>query len=226
MALNSLQKRLRLIHSHPRLMGALIVGMVLGVVLPTSSGLVLKILSGWNATVWLYLGLMINLLLREADAAKISRLAAQEDPNAIFALAIMSLGATLSLAALIVEPGLAKNDGGTQRLLHYILTGATVVGSWLLIDVMYSFHYAHLFYRSKGEEKPIAFPDEISTPGYWDFLYFSVTIATTAQTSDVNIMSTAVRKTVVAQSILAYVFNAAIVGVDADRKLTQLEAFC
>jgi uncharacterized membrane protein len=78
---------------------------------------------------------------------------------------------------------------------------------------MYSFHYAHLYYRSPPDQKPLRFPDNIADPGYWDFLYFSFTIAVAAQTSDIGVMCTPARKAVLAQSVLSFIFNAAIIGM-------------
>lgn len=202
----------RLFHSHPRLMSALLIGFVTGALMPQAWGLTLRTLIGWNTAVWTYLALT-GWLVVFGSGRRIVRLAQQEDANAIFALAVMSFAAVASLAAIIIELGSAKNVSGGMKAFHYLLTCGTVLGSWLLVSVMYSFHYAHLYYRSHSGPKPVRFPDDIECPGYWDFLYFSFTIAVAAQTSDVSVMSTSVRKTVLAQSILAFVFNAAIIGM-------------
>jgi uncharacterized membrane protein len=204
--------RRRLFHSHPRLMSACAIGVIAGAMLPQAWGMSLKCLIGWNIAVWLYLGMTSWVILR-GNPRQISNLAQQEESNAVFALAVMSVGAMISLAAIVIELASAKNLVGHQRLMHYGLTAATVLGSWLLVSVTYSFHYAHLYYRSQTGSKPLRFPDDSLEAGYWDFLYFSFTIAVAAQTSDVSIHSTRARKAVLAQSVLAFVFNAAIIGM-------------
>jgi uncharacterized membrane protein len=68
-------------------------------------------------------------------------------------------------------------------------------------------------YRSPPARRALRFPDNEQHPDYWDFLYFSFTIAVAAQTSDVIVMTRAMRKTVLAQSILGFIFNAAILGL-------------
>jgi uncharacterized membrane protein len=193
-------------------MSAILTGALAGMVLPPSWGNVLRAVIGWNAAVWGYLGLMSWLMLR-SDAHHMHRLAKQEDSNAVFVLAAMSLGAVLSLAAVVMELATAKNVSGTARFLHYGLTGGTVCGSWFLVAVIYMFHYAHMFYRAAPSEKPLRFPDDLADPSYWDFLYFSFTIAVAAQTSDISIMTTSMRKAVLAQSVLSFMFNAAIIGL-------------
>lgn len=208
----SMLYRRRLFHSHPRLTSALLAGCVAGMILPSQWGITLRALIGWNVAVWAYLALMSWLMVR-SDTEGMHRLAWQEDNNAVFVLVVMSLGAILSLAAIIFELASAKNVSGTGRLFHYLLTGATVFGSWLLVAVIYTFHYAHLFYRERPSRKPLRFPEDLANPGYWDFLYFAFTIAVAAQTSDISVMTTSMRKAVLAQSVLAFVFNAAIIGM-------------
>ena len=79
--------------------------------------------------------------------------------------------------------------------------------------VLYTFHYARLYYTAPKNEAPLAFPETDLLPNYWDFLYFSFTIATAAQTSDVVIRSRSMRKTVLAQSVLSFFFNLSIIGL-------------
>ena len=47
---------------------------------------------------------------------------------------------------------------------------------------------------------------------FWDFAYFSFTIAAACQTADVSTRSVQVRKTVVAHSIISVLFNVSILG--------------
>ena len=59
---------------------------------------------------------------------------------------------------------------------------------------------------------PLSFPNE-DLPDYWNFLYFSFTVAVAAQTSDVAIASRNTHKVVLLQSILSFIFNVAIIGL-------------
>jgi len=100
-----------------------------------------------------------------------------------------------------------------DRLAHYAFTGATVVGSWCLLATLFAFHYARAYYRSPAERRALRFPDGETCPDYWDFLYFSFTIAVAAQTSDVSVMSRPMRRIVLAQSVLGFFYNVAILGL-------------
>jgi uncharacterized membrane protein len=100
-----------------------------------------------------------------------------------------------------------------QVALRYAFTALTVVGSWLLVGVLFCFHYAHVYYRAPKDRLPLRFPDEGLEPNYWDFLYFSFTIAVAVQTSDVTVMSRTMRKLVLGQSVLSFFFNLLILGL-------------
>lgn len=184
----------------------------MGLTLPAHLNAITRLLIGWNVTVWLYVCLMGWLMVR-ANHDKVRRIAAQEDKGALVILIIMSLTAVASLAAIIFELSTVKDLSLSQHLIHYGFTGATVLGSWLLVGILFTFHYALMFYRSPVTQRALLFPDNETNPDYWDFLYFSFTIAVAAQTSDVAVMSRSMRKTVLAQSILCFLFNVAIIGL-------------
>ena len=125
----------------------------------------------------------------------------------------MSIAAIASFAAIVLELTSIKNLPFSHRLAHYAFTGATVFGTWCLVATLFTFHYARIFYKSPIERRALCFPDKEEHLDYWDFLYFSFTIAVAAQTSDVMVRSHSMRKTVLAQSILSFLFNVAILGL-------------
>jgi uncharacterized membrane protein len=202
----------QIVHSHPRLVVAVLVGLVAGAVAPASWQVVTRVLAGWNVMAWLYLGQMA-WLMATASRARVREIAEREDNNAAVVLAILSIAAALSLVAIVVELSSSKGLPDTQKLGHYLFTAMTVVGSWLLLGTTYTLHYARLFYLSPVKQRALRFPEDELHPGYADFLYFAFTIAVAAQTSDVLVMSPSVRKAVLAQSVLSFVFNAAIIGL-------------
>jgi len=98
-----------------------------------------------------------------------------------------------------------------------ILTATTLIVSWSLLPTAFSMHYAHLYYRQGAEQhKALLFPDKIEKPEYWDFLYFSFTLAVACQTADVATGSTEVRRITLIQSVMAFVFNLAILGLSVN----------
>ncbi len=87
------------------------------------------------------------------------------------------------------------------------------MGAWFLIPTIFTQHYARLYYDTDAPETPLLFPDHSLTPNYWDFLYFSFTIAVASQTSDVVLRSRPIRRAALAQSVLSFYFNVAVLGL-------------
>ena len=198
-------------HPHPRLLLAIVLGVCVALLLPSHFRFISKILSGWNTAVWTYLALMAWLMLR-ANHQKVIQIANQEDKRGAVILAMLSIAALASLATIVLELSAAKHSADF-RSLHYIFTASTVLGSWCFVSTMFTFHYARMYYQSAINERPLSFPNNEQSPDYWDFLYFSFTIAVAAQTSDVIITNRAMRKIVLFQSVLSFFFNAAIIGL-------------
>ncbi|WP_019140136.1 DUF1345 domain-containing protein [Noviherbaspirillum massiliense] len=205
----------RFTRNRPRLMAALGLGILLALLLPGDWQPITRALAGWNVAVWSYIGLMGWLMIR-ADHAMVRRIAEQENEGAVAVLAILSLAATVSLVAIVFELSSSKGSPLGSRVGHYLFTGSTVLGSWCLLGLVFMFHYARLYYQSPEGQRALRFPDDERNPDYWDFLYFSFTIAVAVQTSDVSVMSREMRKTVIAQSVLSFLFNAAILGLSVN----------
>ena len=209
---------MRFLRRKPRLTIALVLGIGSAFPLPGGLSPVTRLLLAWNVSVWSYVAMMAWLMLR-ASPARVRSIAEREDPSAPVVLALMSLTAIASLAAIVIELASIKDQPAGTRWFHYSLTGSTLLGSWLALNAMFSGHYAHLYYNSPAGKRALRFPDggddsrDGATPNYWDFLYFSFTIAVAAQTSDVSVMTRGMRKAVLAQSVLSFLFNAAIIGM-------------
>lgn len=199
-----------LARTHPRLSSAAVLGLAVGILAPADT-LIGKILIGWNAGVWTYLLLMLWLATR-ARADDVKRIAEIEDENAGLVLFMVCIAAIASLATITVNLVGSKDLDSTARLLHYGFTGMTVVGSWLLTGVIFSVHYARLFYTWEGDEPALRFAEGLRNPNYWDFLYFSFTIGVAVQTADVGVATRSMRKVVLGQSLIGFLFNTAILG--------------
>ncbi|MFH0020390.1 DUF1345 domain-containing protein [Pseudomonas fluorescens] len=199
-----------LARTHPRLSAGSLLGLATGLLVPVDS-IVSKILIGWNAGVWAYLILMFWLTVR-AKAPDVKRIAEVEDENAGLVLFVVCIAALASLVTITFELAGSKDLHTANKLMHYGFTAITVVGSWLLIGVIFCVHYARLYYTWDGKEPALRFAEGLRTPNYWDFLYFSFTIGVAVQTSDVGVATREIRKIVLAQSLIGFVFNTAILG--------------
>ena len=164
----------------------------------------------WNAGVWLYLAMTLWLVIR-SKASDVKSTAEVEDENASMVLITVCIASIASLAAVTLELSGSKLSDD-DRLMHYGFTGLTVVGSWLMIGVIFSLHYARLFYNNEGTEPALRFPEGELNPDYWDFMYFSFTLSVAVQTADVSIATREMRKAVLGHSLLGFLFNTAVLG--------------
>lgn len=205
-----------LVQSRPHLSAAVALGALSAPFLPDAWRLATQVLAAWDVAVWAYL-LTMGWMMMRADHRKVKRVAAQEDEKAPVILAVLCVAAVVSLLAIVSElSALRAGSAQAGNGLGYALVGLTLVGSWLLVGVVFCFHYAHLYYQSTPNARPLLFPGEHHEPDYWDFLYFSFTIAVAAQTSDVAVRSARLRKLVLGQSVLSFFFNLFILGLSVN----------
>jgi uncharacterized membrane protein len=202
----------RFIRSRPHLSLAIALGAVIAVLLPDSLFAMTRALLAWNAAVWSYLATMM-WVMGVADHRTVRAIASKQDESAGLVLATLTVAALFSLSAIVIELSAVAGQPPNARIFHYVLTALTLVGSWLLVGVLFCFHYAHLYYRASPLALPLRFPDQITEPDYWDFLYFSFTIAVAAQTSDVSVMTRGMRQVVLGHSVLNFFFNLVILGL-------------
>ena len=169
-----------------------------------------RILVSWNVGVVLFLVLIFTWMTRMSPQLICSRYI-DEDESAPFILAVVVLAALLSVAAIVQPLATLKHVTGAERVAHMMLAAVTLVSSWLLVPTMFTTHYADMFYSASEEERPLQFPST-SRPAFWDFAYFSFTIAAACQTSDVSTTNQAVRKVVIVHTLVSFFFNASILG--------------
>jgi len=196
--------------SRPHLSLAIALGAVAGYFLPDAWAVLTRTLTAWNIAVWFYLVTMAWMMMR-ADHRDVQRIAGKQDERGAVILAALAVAAVMSLVAIISELSAMRTMPDHERGAHYTLVVLTLLGSWFLLGTLFCFHYAHLYYQQ--QKRPLQFPGGEHQPDYWDFLYFSFTIAVAAQTSDVVVQSQALRKLVLGQSVLSFFFNLLILGL-------------
>jgi uncharacterized membrane protein len=205
-----------LILGRPRLFIGIAIGVLVAVILPDVAGLIQRALIGWNTAVYIYLILVIAEMAPRMSPADVQRIAQREDESAAASLVVFSLAAIASVVAIIFELATAKGAstaGAGQSFGHIALAGLTVAGAWALIPTLFSMHYARQYFSSPPEQRALVFPEKNPQPDFWDFLYFSFTIAVASQTSDIALRGSAIRKTALAQSVLSFFFNASILAL-------------
>jgi len=196
----------------PHLLASTVVGVIVVLFVP-STHLATRLLSGWNTAVWLYLAQAFWIMSRkDHHHLRHTAIAQAEGAGAVLAVAITAVLA--SMAAIGLELATVKGTSLEHALPHVAFALVTVMGAWLLLPTLFALNYASLFYRvpeGHGLKFPASSGDK-EPPVYWDFLYFSFTIAVASQTADVIICTTAMRRLVLLQSVMSFAFNTAILA--------------
>jgi uncharacterized membrane protein len=195
---------------HPRLWIAVAVGCAIFFFLPQHWSGLSRVLVCWNCGVTLFLTL-IFIWMTGLTAQQICSRYIEEDESAPIILVVVVLAAMLSLVAIVQPLATLKQVSGAERVAHFGLAALTLVNSWILVPTIFTTHYADMFYSVKEDERPLHFPGT-AMPVFWDFAYFSFTIAAACQTADVSTMNAGVRKTVIAHTVISFLFNASILG--------------
>ena len=164
----------------------------------------------WNCGVALFLTL-IYVWMTRLTAEQICTKYIEEDESAPIILAVVTTAALFSVVAIVEPLATIKQVAGAERVAHFALAALTLVNSWILVPTMFTTHYADLFYSAKEDDRPLHFP-QTPMPVFWDFAYFSFTIAAACQTSDVSTTNAGVRKAVIAHTVISFLFNASILG--------------
>ncbi|MBK5569332.1 DUF1345 domain-containing protein [Ensifer sp. SSB1] len=135
-----------------------------------------------------------------------------DEPEAVIFLVTIGAAATA-----LVSLFFALNGQKTGSALALGLAFASVVLGWATIHMMAAMHYAHVYWIPNQDQQTtepargLEFP-ETPEPGGYDFLYFSFVVGMTAQTSDVAITTTAMRRINLMHAIVSFFFNTVLVA--------------
>jgi len=200
----------KLVRYNPRISIAIVVGGVAFFFLPMHWSVITRVLASWDVGVTLFLA-MIYQWMTSLTARQICSRYIEEDASAPIILVIITLAAMLSVVAIVEPLATLRHLAGNERIAHFALAALTLTNSWLLVPTMFTTYYARLFYSAEEANRPLRFP-ETDMPVFWDFAYFSFTIAAACQTADVFTTRGSVRKVVIMHELISFLFNASILG--------------
>lgn len=187
---------------------AAIAGLVAGFLTAPHLGLAAALLAGWSTfavivTVW------VALVIWPMDAAATRLHAIAEDPGRSVARLVALIGSVASLGAVGVV--LIQTDALPEYKTYLLATIAlvSVVSSWGLIQMDYTLRVARIYYAEPAGGIDFNTRDD---PSYSDFLYFALGVGMGYQVGDTTVSTNQIRRLVVGQALLAYMFGAVIIG--------------
>jgi len=197
-----------------RLLFGLVVGLVTAA-LPLPLVWQLRGLLGWIVGVAFYLALAWWLC--ECFDAKRTRQRAQaQDETSVVLFMLMLLASMACVAAIVVMMQQGSELSGVERSLHVVLSVVALIISWLFIQTIFAFHYAHRYYQEEKRKEPggpgLEFPGGLD-PDYFDFLYYAYVVGMTSQVSDVQVTSREMRRLTLVHSVLSFGFNMLVLAL-------------
>ncbi|WP_231562961.1 DUF1345 domain-containing protein [Microbacterium mangrovi] len=191
-----------------RFLVSLVAGTIAAAVVIPFLGVAAGLLCGWAIlaavnTTWV-LGLIWPM-----GAVQTRAHATAEDPGRHLARLIATVGSVVSLGAVGVVLVEAKSAPAPMGFILALIALVSVAASWALIQTDYTLRLAHVYYTDPVGG--IQFNQE-EDPMYTDFAYISFDVGLTYQIADTNVTRNDIRRVVIAQSLLGYLFGAVILA--------------
>jgi uncharacterized membrane protein len=199
---------------HQRLVYGAIAGGVMAV-LPLPISAPSQALLAWTVGASTYLVLAWWLAVAFDAQRTRARAQAQDQPGMmLFALLLLSVFASFAAIALMLQH--VKDLSGVQRAAHLGLSMLALASTWLLMQTIFAFRYAHVYYqeelRDHAHGAGLDFPGKLP-PDYFDFLYYAHVVGMTSQVSDVVVTSRQMRRLTLMHSVSAFGFNMLVLAL-------------
>jgi uncharacterized membrane protein len=176
-----------------------------------------EIIATWDAFALSVLALAWLSIL-STPIRQIRTHAKEQDFSSVLIFIFVIIAACAALFAVGFLMRVHKAEAGDHLTIHLLLSLATVVFSWMLVHIGFTFHYAHSFYGDSDEPGQSRHAGGLDFPGghppdYFDFAYFSFVIGMTCQVSDVQIISRPIRRLALVHGALSFAFNTVILAM-------------
>lgn len=163
---------------------------------------------GWVAASAVFLSWTWAVIARMNPSRTASH-AKREDPTRI-ATDIGVLSASVASLVGVAYLFAASSAQGAQAVIANVVGVLSVAAAWFVVHTIFTVRYALLYYADP--EGGIDF-NQPEAPAYADFAYLAFTIGMTYQVSDTDLKARAIRRTVLRQALLSYLFGAVILAV-------------
>ena len=202
----------RLMLARRRLLASIVAGVVLFLVLPPHLRLVTRVLMAWDLTALIYV-VFAFVMISRSTVETCHRRAALYDESDWVIVTLVVASAAASFAAIFAELAVVKT-AASPPVVSSAVTGLTVVLSWAFTHMIFTLHYANLYYMPQKDGHPggLEFPVK-HPPDYRDFVYYSFVIGCACQTADVNTVSHPMRRVTLIHGIISFAFNTAILAL-------------
>jgi len=196
---------------------SVVLGLLVYFLIPRSVLHDVRILLAWDLGLGFLLGIVL-LMMFKSDARQTWHRAQGLEPSTLGTLLVTVVTCGGSLVAV----GFMINNGQNWKMVpanvHLALCTIAIFAAWFLLHTVFAIHYACMYYDEIEGKADECYKRGLEFPGgklvdYWDFMYYSITIAMCYQTSDVSVTSREMRRVTLIHAIVSFVFVATIIGL-------------
>ena len=199
----------RLVSARKRILTVLVVGVIASAAALPFMPWHMAPLVGWDVASATYLVWVWTAVWR-LDGEQTAAVSTREDDSRPAAEAILIAASVASLVGVGLVLIRAADQSGSARVFLAAFAVLSVVLSWTAVQTVFTLRYASLYH---GAGSGIDFREKDRLPDYHDFAYVAFTIGMTYQVSDTDLTSFIMRRTVLRQSLLSYLFGIVIVAI-------------
>jgi len=186
-------------------------GVVAGLVAASLLPWQLAVLIGWDV------GAVVSIVRAWLHVAHLTcdetrRVATIEDNTRRGADAMLIGACLVSLGGVVLAFLKASESNEDWDVALKIAGITTIVLSWLLVHTIFTFKYAHEYYRDPVGGVDWKSKDDTYEPDYRDFAYLAFTVGMTYQVSDTDVTQSRIRHLVLGHALLSFVFGAVILA--------------
>ncbi|WGL50619.1 DUF1345 domain-containing protein [Nocardioides sp. BP30] len=200
----------RRILSPRRSLVSLVIGLAAGVVVAVVASPRLLPLVTWTVTVAVLLTWVWRMSwAQDSDGTK--RLAEQESTTRSADVWLLAAAVT-SLAVVVVALVQSSSQRSGTAVASVLLSVLSVTLSWALVNTVYAFKYARLYYLDEPDTGGIDFKQQ-HPPTYSDFAYMAFTVGMSFAVSETEPTSTRIRRVAFGHALLSYAFGTGVLAV-------------
>lgn len=167
-------------------------------------------LVSWTVTVGVLLT-WVWLISWPQDAHGTKRLAEQESETRSTDVWLLA-AAVASLALVVVALVQSSGSRSATAVASVLLSVLSVALSWALVNTVYAFKYARLYYFDEPDVGGIDFKQE-APPSYSDFAYMAFTVGMSFAVSETEPTHTHIRRVALGHALLSYAFGTGVLAV-------------
>ena len=190
-------------------MMAVLVGLVVALALGFTTGWRYAPTVGWIAAACVYLAWTWIVVL-PMDADQTRRHVGPEDPPRGWVTDGIILSASVASLAGVAHLLAAGSKAGFEKNVAAAVGVVSIIAAWCVVHTVFSVRYADVYYSNSA--RGINFNGKES-PRFVDFFYLAFTVGMTYQVSDTSLETGQLRRIVLVQAVLSYLFGAVILAV-------------